>query len=116
MDRFGCHAIKTPTIGLLINSFAEGIDLGRTRIVVDGKAHYSEAHTDLMRIIYRGPGQQIRKKQLKFVIEGDRKYGLVNAADIVAYQLRAIYRKLAEGERGPFDENRVYFEDALLLE
>lgn len=111
LNRFGCHAIKTPATGLVINALSSNdVDIKKTKVLIDGKPGYKEAHNDLVRILSNNWGAPIYKKQVQFVVEGDRKYFVVNAADIIAYQLSLIYSQLKTGQRGPYDDNRVHFE------
>jgi hypothetical protein len=106
--RIGRLSIKVPTIAQLIEGFSSQIEITKTSIIIDGKDQQFPLLEELIPIVGDMFHTELSSRRFRQEKDGDRHYPLVNIADRMAYQLKLIYENLRSGQKGPFDEKRVY--------
>jgi len=111
ISKIGWNAIKVPTIGLLVTAMSDRIYLPDTQIIVDGQPGSPHFHEDIRQIVSGHYTCRLKKEQLIFRADADRDYWVVNRADLIAYQLRRLYEKLANPSKGPYKDYRIPFEE-----
>ena len=109
VERFGPNGVKAQAISTLVSSMIEKLDTGSFTVLIDGEKP-REHSEDIAYFIRQKTGKEIPTSEIQFVANGDRTYKVVNAADEIAHQLAAIYRKLRTFKGAPYSDLRTPFE------